>query len=391
MADVTPAPDAQAIAHVARIFKGAAHAIRLRALLALESGECDSRQICQLLSDYNPNYIHSQLQSLYEEGLAGRRTIGARAGYSLSNAGLGVVRSFHVISRQLGFDSTTPPEQNVRAGAAETEPTRTRQARPIESAYAIDAASLLNHGANPLRLRLLLTLSEGDRDPDELSHELGEIHRSSINQHLAILQSGTLITSHRSGRQHIYSLALNGLSLIQVVRATCSGLTIRRGELILRPSPIRAGEDGALDPTSPDGLACLLRAFAHPIRLRVLNVLVAAGEICSCHLPEILQLPKRLIFESMAYARKTELVLDRHEHRWVFLRPSPSASDLCRSLIGCFGLRLSEAETLEADRQRLQDLHSCPNSATSEAREVQMVPRAQTPSSGRHKHAARTA
>ena len=67
----------------------------------------------------------------------------------------------------------------------------------------IDAASLLNHGANPLRLRLLLTLSEGDRDPDQLSHELGEIHRSSINQYLAILQSGTLITSHRSGRQHI--------------------------------------------------------------------------------------------------------------------------------------------------------------------------------------------
>ena len=350
-------------------------AFRLRALLALESGECDSRRLHQIFSEHDSNYIYGQLQSLYEEGLVRRRTLGDRAGFSLSNAGIGVVHSYHVISRQLGFDPTAAPEQMVRAEAAAAKKTPTRQAPPVETPYAIDAASLLNNGANPLRIRLLLTLSEGDRDPDQLSQELGGIHRSSVNQHLSTLQSGTLIASHHRGRQHIYSLALNGLSLIQVLRATCSGLTIRRGELILLPSPIKAGEDGALDPTSPDGLACLFRAFAHPLRIRVLNLLVAAGEVSACHLPEILQLPRKQILESMIYARRTGLVLDRHDHSWVYLRPSPSASNLCRSLIGCFGLRLTEAEILESDRRRLQDLHPCLDSRMSEPREEHTAPR----------------
>ena len=125
MADVTPAPDAQAIVYVARIFKGAAHAIRLRALLALESGECDSRQICQLLSDYNPSYIHSQLQSLYEEGLAGRRTIGARAATRYPTP---VSASCdHSTSSAASSGSTRPP---LPSRMSEPEPRRRSRREP---------------------------------------------------------------------------------------------------------------------------------------------------------------------------------------------------------------------------------------------------------------------
>jgi ArsR family transcriptional regulator len=385
-------PDPQHIKHAARVFKCAAYALRLRVLLALESGECDTQRLPRILSDLDPVQVYAQLQSLREQRLVRRRTIGERAGYSLSNTGLGVVQSYHIIVRQLGLDSTAPLEAAVRAEPAAAGPSPAPPSRPVESAYAVDAAELLNRSANPLRLRLLFTLSEGDYDTAELAEELGGIKQNVINGHLSVLQSGSLVASQRTGKQHIYTLALNGHSLVQVLRATCSSLTVRHGELILRPEPIRAGEDEALDPTSPDGLARLLRAFAHPTRIRVLNLLVAAGEVCSCHLLDALQLSRSTVFESLLYARRARLVFERRERRWVFLRPSLPASNLCRSLIGCFGPRLCDAEILEADRRRLQTLHPCSDSSPVPARQADSAAAVPSDPASRHvREVARTA
>jgi len=357
MADGLPTAEARNIVQIAHIFKSAAHAARLRVLLALASGESDAPGLNNALRDLDSSGITAQLQVLYDEGLAVRKRHGRHVLYALSRAGVGVVRCYHIIEEHLGLAETAPPDQFVSRPAGGAKPIdREPEQPPAASVQLIDAVTLLNHAANPVRLRLLLSLTEGSRDPEELLRELEVCAQQSVRQHLRVLERGTLVASHRSGRRHVYRLTLNGLSLVQVVRATSSGLAIRRGELVLRPEPILVGAEGALDPTSPDGLACLLRAFAHPTRLRVLNVLVAAGEVCASHLSEALRLSERAISLSLAYTRRTGLVLDRRARQRVLVRPAPSASNLCRSLIGCFGLRLAEADSFDADRQRLQEL-----------------------------------
>ncbi len=114
-----------------------------------------------------------------------------------------------------------------------------------------------------------------------------------------------------------------------------------------------------LDPTSPEGLACLLRTFANPIRLRILSLLVESREVCECHLPTALELPKGLITQSISRPKKNGLLLTRREGKWVYIRAAHSASNLYRSLMGCFGARLADATIFEADRNRLKALSPC--------------------------------
>ena len=327
--------DVRQFAQIARVFRLAANPARLRVLSALAAGEVDTPRIRELLSDLKPESISGVLDTLHKGGLVKRRSIGNHGLYRLSKAGADVARAFQMMVTHLESASPIHPQQvhpNAEKSVSATE------LLPGNPAGVLDAKTLLIHAAHPLRLRLLLTLSEGDRVSSQLCDDLGGIGLVLVSVNLGILRSGQLVTSHHFGKQHIYSLTANGLGLVQVVRATCSSLSIRRGELILRPEPIKAGEEGALDPTSPDGLACLLKTFANPVRLRILNLLVASGEICECHLPTVLELPRALISWSLAMPRTNGLVLERRQGQWVFLRAADSASNLHRSLLGCFGL-----------------------------------------------------
>jgi len=65
----------------------------------------------------------------------------------------------------------------------------------------------------------------------------------------------------------------------------------------------------------------LFKAFADPVRLRLLNLL-AEGEVCVCHLHEALDLPQSTVSRHLAYLRKRGLVVgdtDR-EFRAIFDR-----------------------------------------------------------------------
>ena len=60
----------------------------------------------------------------------------------------------------------------------------------------------------------------------------------------------------------------------------------------------------------------LFKAFADPVRLRLLNLL-AEGEVCVCHLHEALGLPQSTVSRHLAYLRKRGLVVGRKEGLWV--------------------------------------------------------------------------
>jgi ArsR family transcriptional regulator, arsenate/arsenite/antimonite-responsive transcriptional repressor len=101
----------------------------------------------------------------------------------------------------------------------------------------------------------------------------------------------------------------------------------------------------------------LFKAFADPVRLRLLNLL-SDGEVCVCHLHGALDLPQSTVSRHLAYLRKRGLVVGRKEGLWVHYRLAKPAGELHRCLIGCLGACSREIDALKQDRQRL-DHDSC--------------------------------
>jgi ArsR family transcriptional regulator len=104
--------------------------------------------------------------------------------------------------------------------------------------------------------------------------------------------------------------------------------------------------------------ARLIKAFADPVRLRLLNLL-AVREVCVCHMHEALVLPQSTVSRHLAYLRKSGLVIGRKEGLWVHYRLAKPTTALHRTLLGCAGMSLGDAALLEADRKRLERLKSC--------------------------------
>src|SRR4051812_25393560 len=114
--------------------------------------------------------------------------------------------------------------------------------------------------------------------------------------------------------------------------------------------------------TATDDLAkpmSLLKAFADPVRLRLVNLLAERDEVCVCHLHEALALPQPTVSRHLAYLRKHGIVATRKEGLWVYYRMARPTGDFHRMLVACVGSCLSNLELLKADRRRLDRLTSC--------------------------------
>jgi ArsR family transcriptional regulator, arsenate/arsenite/antimonite-responsive transcriptional repressor len=111
-------------------------------------------------------------------------------------------------------------------------------------------------------------------------------------------------------------------------------------------------------PDTLDEAIELFKAFADPVRLRLLSLL-ADGEVCVCHLHEALDLPQSTVSRHLAYLRKRGLVLGRKEGLWVHYRLAKPAGELHRNLIGCVGACCQEIDTLKRDRQKLDHRTCC--------------------------------
>lgn len=111
-------------------------------------------------------------------------------------------------------------------------------------------------------------------------------------------------------------------------------------------------------PPTLDATTRLLKAFADPVRLRLLNLLADDREVCVCHLHEALALPQPTVSRHLASLRATGLVIGRKEGLWVHYRLAKPASELHRALLGCLGTCLADIEDLRRDRERLGSLQT---------------------------------
>ena len=103
-----------------------------------------------------------------------------------------------------------------------------------------------------------------------------------------------------------------------------------------------------------------LKAFADPVRLRLLNLLSGEREeVCVCHLNEALGIPQPTVSRHLAYLRKNGLVVGRKEGLWVHYRLARPKTGLHRILLGCLGTCLGDPEVFRQDQERLTRRIAC--------------------------------
>ncbi len=102
-----------------------------------------------------------------------------------------------------------------------------------------------------------------------------------------------------------------------------------------------------------DDSAKLFKAFADPVRLRLLHLLSGDREVCVCHLHETLGLPQPTVSRHLAYLRTHGLVTGRKQGLWVYYRLAPPQSSLHRTLLEGLGSGLSDLNIVREDQRRL--------------------------------------
>ena len=112
-------------------------------------------------------------------------------------------------------------------------------------------------------------------------------------------------------------------------------------------------------PRTLDTSTRLLKAFADPVRLRLMNLLSGSSEICVCHLHEALELPQPTVSRHLAYLRKNGLVVGRKQGLWVHYRLARPTNELHRTLIDGLGTFLGDAAVFDRDRRRLGQADGC--------------------------------
>lgn len=114
-----------------------------------------------------------------------------------------------------------------------------------------------------------------------------------------------------------------------------------------------------------DAMDGVLRALADPTRLRIL-ALLAAGEVCVCHLHGVLDIPQPKASRHLAYLRRAGLVSARKDGLWVHYRLAPMADPVVRTLVDGALHCLGHVETITRDRRRLEkETGCCPVEATA--------------------------
>lgn len=87
---------------------------------------------------------------------------------------------------------------------------------------------------------------------------------------------------------------------------------------------------GPLDPAHAEAMARRFAALADPVRLRLLSMVVAAGEVCACDLVEPLGKAQPTISHHTRVLAEAGLIVGEKRGRWVWWRLVPEHLDELR-------------------------------------------------------------
>jgi ArsR family transcriptional regulator, arsenate/arsenite/antimonite-responsive transcriptional repressor len=80
-------------------------------------------------------------------------------------------------------------------------------------------------------------------------------------------------------------------------------------------------------------LAQTIKALSDPIRLRIVLLLHAEGELCVCELMAVLKLPQSTVSRHLAYLKRSCWVDTRRQGLWMYYTISRESCDICRELL----------------------------------------------------------
>ena len=101
-------------------------------------------------------------------------------------------------------------------------------------------------------------------------------------------------------------------------------------------------------------LAQTLKALSDPIRLRIILLLQAEGELCVCDLMAVLILPQSTVSRHLAYLKRSCWVDIRRQGLWMYYMLSRESCAVCRELLQTLKQHAADLPEAVADRSTLQ-------------------------------------
>ena len=105
-------------------------------------------------------------------------------------------------------------------------------------------------------------------------------------------------------------------------------------------------------------LAQTFKALSDPIRLRIVLLLQAEGELCVCDLMAVLKLPQSTVSRHLAYLKRSCWVDGRRHGVWMYYQLSREGCQLCTELLAILNRHAGESREPVGDRAALAEFRN---------------------------------
>ncbi|MDD2310111.1 MAG: metalloregulator ArsR/SmtB family transcription factor [Desulfuromonadaceae bacterium] len=100
-------------------------------------------------------------------------------------------------------------------------------------------------------------------------------------------------------------------------------------------------------------LAQTIKALSDPVRLRIILLLQAEGELCVCDLMAVLGLPQSTVSRHLAYLKRSCWVDIRREGVWMHYSLSRESCTICKELLQTLKQHAGALPEAASDRKTL--------------------------------------
>ena len=106
----------------------------------------------------------------------------------------------------------------------------------------------------------------------------------------------------------------------------------------------------------------LTKALSDENRVRIMLALSTAGELCVCHINDLLSLAPSTVSKHLFLLKNARLLTARKDGRWMYYRLNngPDAPAVVVEALAWIIKAIADDPVIEADRQRLKDMTSIP-------------------------------
>src|SRR5512145_483636 len=97
-------------------------------------------------------------------------------------------------------------------------------------------------------------------------------------------------------------------------------------------------------------LAQTLKALSDPIRLRIVLLLQAEGELCVCDLMAVLKLPQSTVSRHLSYLKRSCWIEGRRQGVWMYYQLRLDCCRLCMDLLNVLKHHAADIPDVAIDR-----------------------------------------